>query len=53
MQLEINFLISQSNHMLWVLKTYVKTDGTENIHNLFFMLIFFVYLDLCVYICNL
>ena len=28
-----NFLISQPKHMLWVLKTYVKTDGHENIYN--------------------
>ena len=52
-----NFLISQPKHMLWVLKrtvamrrffwapkTYVKTDGQENIYN--FMLKNFVYLNL-------
>ena len=31
--------------MLWVLKTYVKTDGQENIYN--FTLKDFVYLNLC------
>ena len=53
-----NFLISQPKHMLWVLKrtvsfwrffkvskTYVKTDGYENIYN--FTLKIFVDLILC------
>ena len=49
-----NFLISQPKHMLWVLKravsmrTYVKTDGQENIFK--FMLKNFVYLNL--WFCN-
>ena len=55
---KINFLISQPKHMLWELKrtvslrrffwapkTYVKTDGLENIYN--FTLKIFVYLNLC------
>ena len=52
-----NFLISQTKHILWVLKgtvslrpfflapkTFAKIDGFKNIHN--FMLKNFVYLNL-------
>ena len=35
-----NFLITQPNHMLWILKTYGKIDGKENSYNFMLNILF-------------